>query len=113
MAAGKLYISGQLLEVTASTASAVELSFVCSGFCLEKKFFITARHFRTSGPAALEKMFRAEHAKYIAKISTDRYSPDVTGMLSMLLPQSSRNANECLFDVYDRRKEGTICLPCV
>lgn len=113
MAAGKLYISGQLLDCTASTASAVELSFVCSGFCFERKFFITARHFRTSGPAALEKMFRAEHAKDIAKICTDRYSPDVAGMLSMLLSQSNRNANECLFNVYDRREEVTICLPCV
>lgn len=113
MAAGKLYISGQLLDWTASTASAVELSFVCSGFCLERKFFITTRHFRTSGPAALEKMFCAEDAKDIARISTNRYSPDLTGMLSMLLSQSSRNANECLSDVYDRRKEVTICLPCV
>lgn len=85
MEAGKPYISGKLLDCTASTASAVELSFVCSGFCFERKFLITARHFRTSGPAALEKTFRAEYAKDIAKICTDRYSPDVTGMLSMLL----------------------------
>ncbi len=100
MAAGKLYISGQLLDCTDSTASAVELSFVCSGFCFERKFFITARHFRTSGPAALEKMFRAEYAKDIAKICTDRYSPDVTSMLSMLLSQFQPETRMNVFLMY-------------
>lgn len=86
MGAGKLYISGQLLDCTASTASAVELSFVCSGFLfLNENSSLQLEHFRTSGPAALEKMLRAEYAKDIAKICTERYSPDVTGILSMLL----------------------------
>lgn len=66
-----------------------------------------------SRPAALKKMFCAKYTKNIARISTDRYLPDLTGMLSMLLSYFSRKANECLFDVYDRRKKVTICLLCV
>lgn len=77
---------------------------MCSGFCLEQKIFITARHFRLSGPAALEKMFCAEHAKDIARISTARFSPDVICMLSMLLSQSRRNANVLLMYMIGGRK---------
>ncbi|MCJ1346306.1 hypothetical protein MMC31_004521 [Peltigera leucophlebia] len=82
LAAGKLYLSSELLDPTASATSvapAIDLPFVCSGFCLEQKFFITTRHFHLSGPAALEKMFCAEHAMDIARISTAGYSQDVTG----------------------------------
>ncbi|MCJ1346727.1 hypothetical protein MMC31_004945 [Peltigera leucophlebia] len=82
LAAGKLYLNSELLETTTlatSAAPANDIPFVCSGFCLEQKFFITTRHFHLSGPAALEKMFCAEHAENIAKISTARHSPDVTG----------------------------------
>lgn len=51
-----------------------------------------------------EKMFCAEHAKDIARISTARYSPDVIGMLSMLLSQSRRNANVFLMYMIGGRK---------
>jgi hypothetical protein len=75
-----------------------EVPFTCSGFCFEKRYFITTRHFDPVDAEALAKMFVAESASDIAKIATLQYS----GLdIRMLLLQPLK---ECLSDVNNSEK---------
>ena len=94
LAAGKLYIGGEQAETIDKSP------FVCSGFCLEDRFFATTQHFLRLNPDDPAASAQGEHLAQLrdpnsaeVKISTARKSKSMVNNGEKAHPYHSHSSD--------------------